>query len=97
MSMAEISAPASRFLTGLGKTQGYNVQADDGRVTVAFEPWSLEQVNPFDVPCLRLLFRQVDGRIVLERFSIDNEGEEHIVNLEAAHDALQAWMDSMVD
>lgn len=95
--MAEISAPASRFLTGLGKTQGYSVQAHEELVTVAFEPWSLEQVNPFDIPCLRLQFRQVDGRIVLERFSIDNEGEEQIVNLEAAHDALQAWMDSMAD
>jgi hypothetical protein len=97
MQDQEISAPASGFLTGLIKTQGYHVQADGDRVTVAFEPWSLEQVDPFDVPCLRLRFRQTDERIVLERFTIDNDGEERTVDLEAAHDALQAWMDSMAD
>jgi len=67
------------------------------RVTVAFEPWALEQTDPFDIPCLRLEFRQVDGRIVLERFTIENNGEDQVVNLEAARDALQAWMDSMAD
>lgn len=95
MSAAEISAPASEFLTGLSRTQGYDVQSEGERVTVSFEPWSLEQVDPFDVPCLRLRFRHVDGRIVLERFTIDEEGGYRDINLEAAHDALQAWMDSM--
>jgi len=33
--------------------------------------------------------------MVLERFTIQNDGEERAVDLEAAHDALQAWMDSM--
>jgi hypothetical protein len=95
MSGREISAPASEFLTGLSQTQGYYVEANGDRVSVAFEPRSLEQVNPFDVPCLRLQFRQIEARIVLERFTIDNDGEERAVDLEAAHDALQAWMDSM--
>ena len=95
MSTREISAPASRFLTGLAETHGYYVEADGERVNVAFEPWSLEQVNPFDVPCLRLQFRQIEARMVLERFTIHNDGEERAVDLEAAHDALQAWMDSM--
>jgi len=95
MSMSEISAPRWRFLDGLCKTQGYNVVTEGERVTVAFEPWALEQVDPFDIPCLRLEFRQVDGRIVLERFTIENNGEDQVVNLEAARDALQAWMDSM--
>jgi len=97
MSASEISAPRWRFLDGLGKTQGYNVVTEGDRVTVAFEPWALEQVDPFDIPCLRLEFRQADGRIVLERFTIENNGEDRIVNLEAARDALQAWMDSMAD
>jgi hypothetical protein len=97
MSTFEISAPRSRFLDGLGKTQGYNVMADGERFTVSFEPWALEQVDAFEMPCLRLEFRQVDGRIVLERFTVENEGEEQVVNLEAAQDALQAWMDSMAD
>jgi len=47
------------------------------------------------MPAARL--RQVDGRIVLERFTVENAGEEQVVNLEAARDALQAWMDSMAD
>jgi len=97
MSVSEISAPRRRFLDGLCKTQGYNVVTDGERVSVAFEPWALEQVDPFDIPCLRLEFRQFDGQIVLERFTIENDRQDQVVNLEAAHDALQAWMDSMAD
>jgi hypothetical protein len=41
-------------------------------------------------------FRQIEARIVLERFTIEeDEGPERAVDLEAAHDALQAWMDSI--
>src|SRR6266566_5587809 len=97
MSATEISAPRSRFLDGLCKTQGYNVVSEGERITVAFEPWALEQVDAFEMPCLRLDFRQVDGRIVLQRFTVESGGEEQVVNLEAARDALQAWMDSMAD
>ena len=97
MSANEISAPRSRFLDGLSKAQGYNVVTDGDRVTVAFEPWALEQVDAFEMPCLRLDFRQVDGRIVLRRFTVENGGEEQVVSLEAARDALQAWMDSIAD
>lgn len=95
MSVAKISAPATEFLTGLSETQGYDIQVEGDSVTVAFEPWSLEQVDPFDIPCLRLRFRNEDGRIVLRRFTIDDGDGDRVVNLEAAHDALQAWMDSM--
>src|SRR5256885_3193312 len=66
MSAIEISAPRSRFLDGLCKSKCYNVVTNGERVTVAFEPWALEQVDAFEMPCLRLDFRQVDGRIVLE-------------------------------
>ena len=97
MSATEISAPRSRFLDGLCKTQGYNVVSEGERITVAFEPWAGEQVDAFEMPCLRLDFRQVDGRIVLQRFMVESGGEEQVVNLEAARDALQAWMDSMAD
>ena len=48
MSASEISAPRWRFLDGLCKTQGYNVVTEGERVTVAFEPWALEQVDPLD-------------------------------------------------
>jgi hypothetical protein len=97
MHEAEISAPATTFLSGLSKTLGYNVEADGEHLAVAFEPWSLEHEDPFQVPCLRLRFRQDGDRIVLERFSISDEGEERVVNLDAARDALQAWMDWMND
>ena len=97
MSATEISAPRSRFLDGLCKTQGYNVLSEGERITVAFEPWAVEQVDAFEMPCLRLDFRQVDGRIVLQRFTVESGGEEQVVNLEAARDALQAWMDWMAD
>src|SRR2546428_10972931 len=81
MSAIEISAPRSRFLDGLCKTQGYNVVTNGERVRVAFEPWAPEQVDAFEMPCLRLDFGQVDGRIVLERFTVENAGEEQVVNL----------------
>jgi len=97
ISATEISAPRSRFLDGLCKTQGYNVVSEGERITVAFEPWAVEQVDAFEMPCLRLDFRQVDGRIVLQRFMVESGGEEQVVNIEAARDALQAWMDSMAD
>ena len=97
MSEEDISAPATTFLSGLGKTLGYNVEADGKHLDVAFEPWSLEHENPFEVPCLRLHFRQEGERIILERFSISDDGEERVVDLDAARDALQAWMDWMVD
>src|SRR5207253_10778830 len=38
VSATEISAPRSRFLDGLCKTQGYNVVSEGERITVAFEP-----------------------------------------------------------
>jgi len=97
MSEAEISAPATTFLSGLGKTLGYNVEADGERLAVAFEPWSLEHEGPFQVPCLRLQFRQEGDRIILESFSISDDGEERVVEQDADRDALQAWMEWMVD
>ena len=97
MSDADVSAPAATFLSGLGKTLGYNVEADGEHLSIAFEPWSLEHDNPFGVPCLRLRFRQAGDRIVLERFTISDEEEERTVEVGAAHDALQAWMDYLAD
>ena len=93
MPASEISAPATTFLAGLSQSLGYNVEADRNRLEVAFEPWSLESDQPFDVPVLRLRFRHQGDRVVLERFTISDEGEERTVELGAAQDALQAWMD----
>ena len=97
VSETEISAPSTTFLSGLGRTLGYNVEADGEHLSVAFEPWALEHAGAFEVPCLRLQFRQSGDRIVLERFTVSDDGEERTVNLDAARDALQAWMDWMVD
>lgn len=97
MSVPAISAPSATFLAGLHKTLGYNVEEEAGNIMVSFEPWGLEQTNPFDVPCLRLEFRQVGHEVVLERFTVSEEGEEREVDLGAARDALQAWMDWMAD
>src|SRR5438552_18300295 len=96
MPEADISAPAMTFLSGLGKTLGYNVEADGKHLDVALEPWSLQQEGPFQVPCLRLHFRQEGERIILERLSISDDGDEPLVDLDAARDALQAWMSWMV-
>jgi len=95
MTDTDISAPATSFLAGLGRALGYSVQADGERLTVAFEPWSLEHADPYEVPCLRLMFRQDGDRVVLESFTISDDGEERRVDLEAARDALQTWMDCM--
>ncbi|TLZ58568.1 MAG: hypothetical protein E6K17_00430 [Methanobacteriota archaeon] len=97
MTEAAISAPAGPFLAGLGKALGYSVQADGEHLAVAFEPWSLEHANPYEIPCLRLLFRQDGERVVLESFTVSESGEERSVGLDAARDALQAWMDCMAD
>lgn len=97
MGTPEISAPATGFLSGLEKALGYSLEPDGGRVAVAFEPWSLEHEDAFDVPCLRLEFRQEGERVVLERFTISDNGEDRTVDLGAARDALQAWMDFMSD
>jgi hypothetical protein len=97
MSEGEVSAPATTFLSGLGRSFGYSIEADGERLEVAFEPWSLEHEAPSDVPCLRLRFRQEGERVVLERFTISHDGEERTVELGAAHDALQAWMDFISD
>src|SRR5437660_10010118 len=97
MPEADISAPAITFLSGLGKTLGYNVEADGKHLDVAFEPCSLEHEGPCEVPCLRLHFRQEGERIILERFSISDDGEERVVDVDAAREALQPGMDWRVD
>ena len=97
MDEAAISALAQPFLAGLAKALGYSIQADGERLMVAFEPWSLEHADPYEIPCLRLLLRQDGERVVLESFTVSESGEERAISLDAARDALQAWMDCMAD
>src|SRR5947208_16092258 len=70
MSGPEISAPASTFLSGLGKTLGFIVEADGERLAIAFEPWCLEHEDPFEGPLRRLLLRHEGQPIIPQRFIV---------------------------
>ncbi len=74
---------------------GYCVQDDGDRLSLAFEPWFTESDRRGGAPCLRLDFRRIGDRVVLERFAVCDGVEERAMDLEAAHDALQAWLDVM--
>lgn len=88
-----VSAPYERFRDALKDLCGYNVAEEADRMSLAFEPWFVESCNVSGGPCLRITFRRVDGRAVLESFVVDEEGETRDVDTDAAHDALQAWVD----
>ena len=93
MTPEAISAPYEGFRQGLCRVRGYCVQDEGERVFLAFEPWFAEADRPGSVPCLRLDFRHVGDRVVLERFVVCDQGEERAMDLEAARDALQCWLD----
>ncbi len=95
MSSEAISAPYEGFRQGLCRVRGYCVQDEGDRISLAFEPWSTESDRPWSVPCLRLDFRRIGDQVVLERFVVCDQGEERAMDLGAAHDALQAWLDCM--
>lgn len=93
MSPEAVSAPYEGFRQGLCRIRGYCVQDEGDRISLAFEPWFSESDRPSSVPCLRLEFRRIGDRIVLERFVVCDLGEERAMDLDAAHDALQSWLD----
>ncbi len=95
MTPEAISAPLDGFQRGVCRIRGYCVHDEGDRMSLAFEPWFTEADRPGEVPCLRLDFRKVGDRIVLERFVVCSGTQEQPVDLDAAHDALQAWLDSM--
>lgn len=92
-----ISAPYEEFRKGMCRIRGYCLQDEGNRIHLAFEPWFAESDDPFSAPCLRLEFRRLKNRVVLEKFVVCDGGEERAVDLAAAHDALQAWMDCVSD
>jgi len=96
-SLEPIAASYSRFCEGLNRVRGYCVTEEGDSLSLAFEPWFVESGSPFAVPCMRITFRREGERIVLERFVIEDEDEPRMLDLDAAHDALQAWMDCMAD
>ncbi len=95
MTSEAISAPYEGFRNGLCRIRGYCLQDEGDRISLAFEPWFTESDRPNTVPCLRLDFRRRGDRVVLERFVVCDQGEERTLDLDAAHDALQSWLDVM--
>jgi len=96
-SLEPIAASYSRFTAGLDRVRGYCVTEEGESLSLAFEPWFVESGSPFAVPCMRITFRREGERIILERFVIEDADELRMVDLNAAHDALQAWMDCMAE
>lgn len=92
-----VAAPYAEFSAGLERVRGYRLDQEGDSLSLAFEPWFVESGNPFSVPCVRITFRRSGDRIVLESFVIEDAEETRSVDILAAHDALQAWMDYMSD
>ncbi len=95
MAPEVISAPYEGFRQNLCRVRGYCVEDRGDRISLAFEPWFAESDRLGGVPCLRLDFRRVGDRVVLERFAVCDGSEERVIGLDAAHDALQSWLDCM--
>ncbi len=93
MTPEVVSAPYEGFRRGICRIRGYCVDDEGDRIALAFEPWFTESDRPGSVPCLRLEFRKVGNRAVLEKFVVCDQGEERAMDLVAAHDALQSWLD----
>ena len=90
-----VAAPYVRFSAGLQAVRGYRLDEDGDSLSLAFEPWFVESENPLSVPCVRITFHREGDRILLDRFVIEDADETRSVSVDAAHDALQAWMDYM--
>src|SRR3989449_3585090 len=96
-SLEPIAASYSRFTAGLDRVRGYCVTEEGDSLSLAFDPWFVESGSPYAVPCMRITFRREGEQIVLEHFVIEDLDEPRMLNIDAAHDALQAWMDCMAD
>lgn len=92
-----VSAPYDRFRDGIQRIRGYTLLEEGDSMYLAFEPWFVESGSPYSVPCLRITFRRQGEWIVLQDFIVDEAGDARTVDIGAARDALQAWMDSVSD
>lgn len=97
MTARAITAPYDAFREGLEQTHGYSVEVEGERLSLAFEPGFVEATDRREIPCLRLVFRKEGDRVILETFVVCDGVQEAPVDLEGAHDALQAWMDPVSD
>ncbi|HYM39873.1 MAG TPA: hypothetical protein VEY12_06990 [Thermoplasmata archaeon] len=93
MTPEAITAPYEGFRQGLCHIRGYCLEDRDNRISLAFEPWFTESDRPNTVPCVRIDFRRIGDRVVLERFAVCDGTEERVMDLDAAHDGLQSWLD----
>ncbi|OGS46111.1 MAG: hypothetical protein A3K66_02195 [Euryarchaeota archaeon RBG_16_67_27] len=96
MTADVIAAPNDRLREGLRKVHGYALDESGDRVSVAFEP-DLVEAPDHHVPCIRAVCRRRDGQVVLETFSVCDGDPETPLDLDAAHNALQTWVDRMTD
>lgn len=87
------SAPYERFRAGIQKSLGYDFVEEGDRLVLTFSPWFAESLSPHREPRLRLLFRKRADQVVLEQFLVDDDEESRPLSIDAARDALQAWMD----
>ncbi len=88
------SAPYERFRAGIQQSLGYDLVEEGDRFVLSFAPWFAESLCPHREPRLRLLFRKRADQVVLEQFLVeDDDGESRPLNIDAARDALQAWLD----
>lgn len=88
-----ISAPYEKFCRGVGGLNGYSIEEDGDRVCLSFQPWFTESAKPWAEPSLRIEFRKEGNDVVLERFVVEEDDESRPIDIEAAHDAVQAWLD----
>ena len=92
-----IVANYERFREGLARQRGYGLEEQGDRLVLNFNPLFVESEKPHAQPTLKLRFRRDGNMLVLEDFLVVEEDREKPINLEAAHDALQIWMDYMCD
>lgn len=97
LSSEAVSASYERFCAGIHHAHGYDMEEDGDRLSLSFAPLFVESDRRSPEPCLRILFRRRGNRIILERFVVDAEDGPRTVDIGAAHDALQAWMDYTSD
>lgn len=97
MGSDPVAAGYDRFRAGLERARGYCLREEGTMLSLDFEPWFAETDRTSSLPCMRIAFRRDGDRIVLESFLVDDGSDTRSVDIDAAHDALQAWMDYMSD
>jgi hypothetical protein len=85
-------APYDAFRRGIDGQNGYSVEEDGDHLVITFQPWFTESDKPWAEPSIRIEFRKIEEDVVLERFVVEEDGEFRAVDIDAAQDALQSWL-----